>query len=78
MYGSLTGLPDAFLVVFINSPRADATSLTALITMTCDSDWLEPKLCAPLLTASANWTFFCCCDENDDMIIIITIIIVKL
>ena len=68
MNGSLTDLPDAFLVVFMSSPRADATSLTALITMTCDSDWLEPRLWAPLLTASANWTCFFVCDEDSCMI----------
>lgn len=48
------GFPDAVLVAFISSPSADATSFTALITMTCDSGWFDPKLQAPRLTASAS------------------------
>lgn len=34
MEGSLMGLPEASLVQLIKSPRAEATSLTALMTIT--------------------------------------------
>lgn len=50
------GLPEANLVALIKSPKAEATSLTALITITWESGWAEPKEQAPCLTASANCT----------------------
>lgn len=49
------GLPEANLVQLIKSPRAEATSLTALMTMTCESGCDEPKEQAPRFTASASW-----------------------
>lgn len=48
------GLPDANLVALIRSPNAEATSLTAFITITWESGWADPKEQAPNLTASAN------------------------
>jgi len=54
MEGSLMDLPEANLVQLIKSPSAEATSLTALITMTWESGWVEPSEHAPRFTASAN------------------------
>lgn len=59
--GSWIGLPDANFVALINSPRAEATSLTALMVITWESGCEDPKLLAPRFTASAN----CTVDRND-------------
>lgn len=56
MAGSCIGLPEANFVAFINSPSAAATSFTAFITITCESDCVEPSELAPFFTASASWT----------------------
>lgn len=55
MEGSFIDLPEAALVQFIKSPRAEATSLTALMTITWESGWEEPREQAPRFTASASW-----------------------
>ena len=48
--------PDAAFVDCIRSAKAEATSLTALISMTCASRLGDPKLEAPDLTTSLSWT----------------------
>jgi len=54
MEGSLMDLPEANLVQLIKSPRAEATSLTALMTITWESGWVDPSEQAPRFTASAS------------------------
>ena len=65
--------PEAALVDCIRSDRAEATSLTALISITWASRLGAPRLVAPALTTSLNWTMVvtafwaatanCSCDE---------------
>merc|ERR1719266_2067307 len=56
MAGSCMLFPDAALVDCIKSDKAEATSFTALISITCASRFGDPRLAAPDLTTSLNWT----------------------
>ena len=65
--------PDAALVDCMRSDKAEATSLTALMSMTCASRFGAPRLVAPAFTTSLSWTIVvtafcaatasCSCDE---------------
>ena len=56
MAGSWIFFPEADFVDCIKSAKADATSLTALISMTCASRFGDPRLDAPDFTTSLSWT----------------------
>ena len=54
--GSCILFPEAAFVDCIKSDNAEATSLTALINITWASRFGDPRLAAPDLTTSLNWT----------------------